>query len=441
MTKLLEGLQVEYLPVGALVPRARNARLHPKEQIRELARIIENTGVITPILVDENNIIAAGHGRLAAAKLLGRDKVPVIRLSGLAPAQIRAFVLADNKIAEKAGWDQGMLTIEFEALSIELPGLDLTLTGFETAEIDLALAGPAQKAITEKPVPPVASGPAVSQPGDVWLLGEHRLLCGDATDAGAYESVMDGQRAQMVFTDPPYNVPIDGHVSGNGQVKHAEFAMASGEMDEAAFTDFLRTVFAHLAANSTDGSMHFVAMDWRHMYEVLQAGRAAYAEMKNLCVWNKTNGGMGSLYRSKHELFFVFKQGKAAHVNNVSLGRHGRNRSNVWDYAGANTFRKGRAKDLADHPTVKPVDLVADAILDCSTRNGIVLDPFCGSGTTLLAAEKTGRRAFAIELEPKYVDVAIRRWQEATGYRAMLEGLGDTFETLEAAQKKEIANG
>jgi DNA modification methylase len=342
-------------------------------------------------------------------------------------------VLADNKLAEKAGWDRELLSIELQGL-IELD-VDIELTGFEMAEIDLILeegreasgdaSGP------EDAVPEPSLDPAVSQTGDLWLLGSHRLLCGDARDQAAYDHLLAGSKGEFVFTDPPYNVAIDGHVCGLGRIHHRDFAMGCGEMSEAEFTAFLKTVFALLAENSIDGSIHQICMDWRHSWEMLEAGRTVYSELKNLCVWNKTNAGMGSFYRSKHELVFVWKSGTAAHLNNFELGQHGRHRSNVWDYPGVNTIRAGRLEELAMHPTVKPTALVADAIKDCSRRGGLVLDPFCGSGTILIAAERTGRKARALEIDPNYVDVAVRRWQSYTGKPAILAGPGETFETTE----------
>jgi DNA modification methylase len=274
-------------------------------------------------------------------------------------------------------------------------------------------------------------GPAVTQTGDLWLLGKHRLLCGDARDKTAYDRLLEGAKAEFVFTDPPYNVAIDGNVCGLGRVRHREFAMAAGEMSEAEFTAFLEAVFALLAENTVDGSIHQICMDWRHIWEMLGAGRTVYSELKNLCVWNKTNAGMGSFYRSKHELVFVWKSGTAAHINNFELGQHGRHRTNVWDYPGISTMRAGRMDELAMHPTVKPTALVADAIKDCSRRGGLVLDPFCGSGTILIAAERTGRKARALEIDSHYVDVAVRRWQAYAGKPAILAGSGNTFEATE----------
>ena len=260
-------------------------------------------------------------------------------------------------------------------------------------------------------------------------LGAHRLLCGDALDEGSYVTLLDGAKASLIFTDPPYNVAIDGHVGGKGQIHHRDFAMACGEMTSPAFSTFLTKTFQLLGANSIDGSIHYACMDWRHMQEMLAAGYAVYSELKNLCVWNKSNGGMGTFYRSKHELVFVWKSGTAPHLNNFELGQHGRNRTNVWDYPGVNTFRSGRMDELQMHPTVKPVALIADAIRDCSKQGNIVLDPFCGSGTILIAAERTGRKARALEIDPAYVDVAIRRWEALTGKSATLPS-GETFEEI-----------
>jgi len=341
-------------------------------------------------------------------------------------------VLADNKLAEQAGWDRELLAIELQGL-IELD-VDIELTGFEMAEVDLILeeAREANGAATgpEDQAPEPSPGPAVSQIGDLWRLGPHYLLCGDARDSAAYDQLLAGARAEFVFTDPPYNVAIEGHVCGLGRIRHRDFAMGCGEMSEAEFTSFLQTVFALLAENTINGSIHQVCIDWRHMSEMLGAGRAVYSELKNLCVWNKSNAGMGSFYRSKHELVFVWKSGTAAHINNFELGQHGRHRTNIWDYPGANITRAGRLEELAMHPTVKPVALVADALKDCSRVGGLVLDPFCGSGTILIAAERTGRKARALEIDPQYVDVAVRRWQAYTSRSAVLAASGESFETI-----------
>ena len=425
--------RVELIDVDRLTPCKANARTHSRKQIRQIADSIKRFGFNNPILIDDAGEIIAGHGRAEAAKLIGLTAVPTLRLSHLSPAEKRAYVLADNKLAELAGWDREILAIELQAL-IDLD-IDVQLTGFGMGEIDIILGDPdAAQRETASPEDEIADpvpGRAVSQAGDVWALGKHRLLCGDARDNGAYERLINGEKAEIVFTDPPYNVPIDGHVCGLGDIHHREFAMASGEMSPEAFTVFLKSVFEKLVAHSTNGAIHYVCMDWRHIAEMMAAGNDVYTELKNLCVWSKTNAGMGSFYRSRHELVFVWKSGSAPHINNFELGQHGRNRTNVWEYAGISTMRPGRLEELAMHPTVKPVALVADALKDCSRRNSIVLDPFAGSGTTLIAAERTGRRACAIEIDPVYVDVAIRRWQSFTGKSATLVGAGQTFEEIE----------
>jgi DNA modification methylase len=431
---------------AALQPRATNPRTHSKAQIRQIVDSIRQFGFTNPVLVDRNNGIIAGHGRVEAAKQLGLETVPTICFEDMSEAEIRAYVIADNRIAEKAGWDRELLALEFQYLSELDLDFDVTITGYSMPEIDVLIGELGAANVVTSAADPddeVAEvedgGPSVTQPGDIWQIGRHRLICGDSTNPATYARLLAGERAQMVFTDPPYNVKIDGHVCGLGAVKHREFAMASGEMSEAEFAGFLETVFANLAAHSADGAIQFIAMDWRHMTEVLTAAKGSYTELKNLCVWSKTNGGMGSLYRSQHELVFVFKAGSGAHINNVELGKHGRYRTNVWSYAGVNSFGKNRDADLAMHPTVKPTALVADAILDCSKRKDIILDAFAGSGTTLVAAERTGRRGYAIELDPRYCDVIVRRLARVAGLEAIHEPSGKTFAALETERKAEAA--
>jgi DNA modification methylase len=433
----LTDRRIEITPTSRLTPYRNNARTHSKKQIRQIADSIRRFGFTNPVLIDDSGQVIAGHGRVEAAKLLGLMAVPAIRISHLSDAEKRAYILADNRLAEKAGWNKEILAVELQAL-IDLD-FEVELTGFEASYVDMVLDD-AVEANGEPPGPedaipdPPVTGAAVSRSGDVWALGPHRLLCGNALDSASYRVLMAGELAEMAFTDPPYNVPIDGNVCGLGRIRHREFAMASGEMTEADFAAFLRTAFEQVAANSANGAIHFVCMDWPHLTEMLAAGRSVYSELKNLVVWNQTNAGMGSFYRSKHELVFVWKVGTAAHVNNFEPGQHGRHRTNVWDYAGVNTMRPGRLEELATHPTVKPVALVADAIKECSRRNGIILDPFIGVGTTLIAAQRTGRRARGVELDPAYVDVAVRRWQIYTGKSATLLATGETFEEVEETQ-------
>lgn len=438
----MTNLKIEYQPISALRPRATNPRTHSKKQIAQIASSIRHFGFTNPVLVDERNDVIAGHGRIEAARLIGMATVPTVCLRDMSEADIRAYVIADNRIAENAGWDRTLLALEFQYLSELEVEYDLTLTGFALPEIDISLGELAFGAGGDEPdpadsVPGAQAGAPVTRPGDIWHIGQHRLICADATRRDTYDLLLGPSRAQMVFTDPPYNVPIGGHVCGSGAVQHREFAMASGEMSPEAFTAFLTAVFRHLAAFSLDGSIHFQCMDWRHMPEMLGAGGAAYSELKNLCVWSKTNGGMGSLYRSQHELVFVFKSGTAPHINNVELGRHGRNRTNVWSYAGVNAFGSNRS-DLSLHPTVKPAALVRDAILDCSRRRGIVLDAFAGSGTTLIAAEQTGRRGYGIELDPIYCDVILRRMEQVCGLEARLGRNGPRFGEVTRMRAPEV---
>jgi DNA modification methylase len=421
-------------PIAALKAAPHNARTHSKKQLRQIANSIERFGFTNPVLVDEDDNIVAGHGRVAAAQLLGWASVPTLALAHLSSAERRAYMLADNKLALNAGWDQELLASELQAL--EGLAFDLDLTGFSVSEIDVIFDAAADRRMSARdakedmvaPLPDVV----VSVPGDLWHLGQHRLLCGDARDAAAYASLLGKEQVDLIFTDPPYNVPIDGHVSGLGKVRHREFAMAAGEMSKVAFTAFLTTTLGHMSAVMRDGSLAFVCMDWRHMGELLDAGHAAFDELKNLIVWNKTNGGMGAFYRSKHELLFVWKKGVSPHINNFGLGDGGRYRTNVWDYPGISSRSATRDEELAMHPTVKPVALVADALRDCSKRGAIVLDAFGGSGTTLIAADKTGRQARLIEYDPAYCDTIIERYQRVTGKQAVLDGTKLCFDDVTA---------
>ena len=414
--------QIELRDPNTLHPYAGNARTHSPKQIRQIADSIRRFGFVNPILIDAEGDVIAGHGRLAAAQRLGLADVPVLPVTHLTPAEKRAYILADNRLAEKAGWDKEILAIELQAL-IDFD-FEVDITGFDLAEIDLILDENRAKTSPTEPeaadvVPEVAPGPAITERGDAWQLGAHRLICGDARDPDALAKILGGDEVDLIFTDPPYNVRVDGHVSGLGKAKHREFAFASGEMSSSEFTTFLREALAPAAAHCCKGAIAYVCMDWRHMREVIAAGDAVFHELKNLCVWNKTNAGMGTFYRSKHELVFVWKVRAGEHVNSFGLGDTGRYRTNVWDYAGANSFGGTREADLAMHPTVKPVALIGDAIRDCSKRGHIVLDMFGGSGSTLIAAEQAGRQARLIEVDPKYCDTIVRRWETLTGKTAV----------------------
>jgi DNA modification methylase len=363
-------------------------------------------------------------------------QVPAIILEHLTEPQKRALMLADNKIALNASWDMEVLGSELAELSSMDLEFDLELTGFEIAEVDMIIDDAENRGaepVESMPVPNQGA-PVITQRGDLWLLGQHRILCADARNAEDFATLLGDCQADMVFTDPPYNVPIAGHVSGKGKARHREFAEASGEMSPSEFTAFLDEVLSNTSRSCRDGAISFVCMDWRHMGELLDAGNRAFDAYLNLCVWAKTNGGMGSLYRSQHELVFVFRAGKTQHRNNVQLGRFGRNRTNVWSYAGVNTFREGRMEELTAHPTAKPVAMVRDAILDVSKRGDVVLDPFLGGGATLMAAEQSGRLAYAMDIDPAYIDVALRRWRTETGEEPKRVSDDRTLSALETDQ-------
>jgi DNA modification methylase len=440
------GLQVVYRRIRDLKPDPRNPRKHSKTKIRRLAGSIKHFGFNVPVLIGRDSTVVAGHARLLACLELGLKEIATICVDHLDEGRLRAFMIADNRLAETATWDDRVLAEHLRDLTQLDLDFNIEITGFEMGEIDLRIASLDEKAaahpagaiepsdasvepsdVGEEPARASSEpadddvGPAgimpVSKPGDLWLLGQHRMGCASILDLAAVQNLMAEERAAMVFSDPPYNVPIDGHATGLGNIHHRSFAMAAGEMSPPAFAVYLATSLRNQAAFCFGGSLLYVCMDWRHIDAVLAAGRDIKAELQNLCVWVKDNGGMGSLYRSQHELIFVFKTGRGPHRNNVQLGRFGRNRSNVWQYAGVNSFRRNTEEGnlLALHPTVKPVQMVADAILDCTARGDVVLDGFLGSGTTLIAAERTGRRCFGLELDPGYVDTAIRRWQKLTG--------------------------
>lgn len=424
----INGLAVVYVLRTSLKPHPQNPNTHSAKQVERIARSLDEFGWTNPILTDEENRVLAGHGRLLAAGKRGIDMVPTICLAHLSPAQRRAYIILDNRLSEIGGtWDNKLLALEHEAIRLLDPEFDLTATGYELDDIEVMFDSLIEVSDDLSPEPDRAHQ-AVARVGDLWRLGEHRLYCGDARSEASFAALLDGEKAQMVIADAPYNVRIGGNCVAKG--KHPEFVMASGEMSRPQFAEFLETVFALLMAFSADGSIHYLFMDWRHLAEMVLA-TSQYAEQKNLIVWDKTSAGMGTFYRSQHELVWVMKNGTAPHINNFLLGQKGRHRSNLWSYPGLNGAAPGRKELLALHPTVKPLALISDAMKDCSTKGGLVLDCFAGSGTVILAAERTGRRAAAMELDPHYVDVAIRRWQTDTGAKAYLADDGRSFDELE----------
>ena len=417
-------LAVTYRAITELKPHAQNARAHTRQQIKLVARSIETYGWTNPILIDGDDNVIAGHARLEAAKFLRMEQVPTISLQHMTAAQKRAYIIADNRMNEVAGsWDRNILALEHQAIRLMDPTFDLSSTGFSLDDVEIMIDGLTPSSEDQPPAPD-RSRPAVTRVGDLWTLGDHKALCGDALLASSFKALLGDERAQVVIADPPYNVRINGNVSRSG--KHREFIMASGEMSRPEFTAFLATAFGNLIAFSVDGSIHFLFMDWRHVAEMVEA-TAQYSEMKNLICWNKQSAGMGTFYRSQHELIWAMKNGTAPHINTFRLGEMGRNRSNIWSYPGLAGWTANRAEELAMHPTPKPVGMIADALKDCSKKGGIVLDCFGGSGTSLMAAEQTKRRARLIELDPAFVDVSIGRWEADTGGKAHLHNDGRTF--------------
>lgn len=422
------NLTIRQVPVGDIKPYARRLRVHSRAKIEHVKDLIRQFGFAVPVTLDSHGTVIAGHARIEAAVELGYTHVPAIDLAHLTPSQAKAMRLCDNKLPGMATWDEAALALEFKDLldaefKLEID-FDLSITGFSSAEIDRVVerSDGAKDDERDESAPDVSAEPPVSCIGDVWDLGEHRLLCGNSLDEASYHTLLQGDLAAVGIHDFPYNVPIKGHVTGSDH--HREFVMASGEMSKPQFTTFLTGGLERTRAACIPGALQYAFMDWRHMDELQSAAAAAGLTLKNLCVWDKGAAGMGSFYRSQHELVFVFKDPNGSHQNNIQLGMHGRNRSNVWSYPGGAAAMR---KELELHSTPKPVALVADIIRDCTSRNDLVLDAFSGSGTTIIAAAKTGRRARVIDLDPHYVDVAVARWEEWSGRTARHAATGRSF--------------
>ena len=434
-------LTIEYLPIDEVVPSPRNARTHSKKQKALIADSIRRFGMVTPVGIGPDNELVYGHARVEAAKLAGLKTVPVVRLDHLTADERRAYLLADNRLALESGWNRELLALELkelEALDFSLPALGFSLPEIDELYGDLAEADPDGKDSADDEIPD-DSEHVVTQPGDIWHLGNHRLAQGDARYPGLYDRLLGDEEIDVVFADPPYNVRIENNVSGLGKVRHGDFAMASGEMSPEQFTDFLVEGLSPAANRMRDGAIAFICMDWRHMVELQTAGLRVFDELKNVCIWNKRNAGMGAFYRSKHEMIFVFKKGDAPHINTFGLGGEGRHRSNVWDYAGVSAISKSGLSELAMHPTVKPVALIIDALRDVSGRGAVVLDNFGGSGSTLIAAEKCGRSARLIEYDSRYCDTIVRRWQLYTGKVATLAASGLSFDDVEEERLRQVS--
>jgi DNA modification methylase len=433
-----EGELVHLAP-DQLKPYGANAKVHSKVQVRQIAESIQAYGFNAPIVIDENDGVLAGHGRLDAAKQLKLKTVPCFRVRDLSEAAKRAYRLADNKIAENAVYDWEIVAGELKALcAVEY---DMQITGYSVVEIDRIIH--AAEASSPKPqkadrIPEVgAPAEAICRPGEIWRLGRHKLLCGDARDPDALGKLMQSEQAAMAFVDAPYNRSVTRDLSSRGAVRHGEFAMASGEMARDEYIAFLTQALQALKGVCKDGAIAFSCIDWRSFLEMQLAAEAAGAERMNVIVWNKSNAGQGHFYRSQYELIFALKYGTAPHTNNFGLGETGRFRSNVWSYAGFNSFKTDRQEGLASHPTPKPVNLVADAICDVSHRGEFVMDTFAGSGTTLIAAHQTGRTARVVEIEPTYCDVIIKRYEAFTGKSAVLDGSGRNFADIQIVRRKQ----
>ena len=427
-------LAVEYVSPHGLNLSKIKLRKRQERQLEHLMASLKKFGCVLPILVDGKSEVLAGEAVLEAAKQIGLVEVPVARIEHLGDPEKRALRIALNKLGSLSSWDDTVLRTELEFLSsidFELP----TFTGFSSFEIDVLTTSPTADSDDLELPNLVAPEQVVSRLGDIWICkGGHRLGCLDALEEASYAAIMEDEQAGLVISDPPFNVRILGHVTRRPGAR--EFTMASGEMSSGAFTEFLTTSLRLSAAHSREGSLSLQFMDWRHIDEMMAAGRAAYGELFNLAVWSKTNPGMGTPWRSGHELCFVWKKGTAAHVDNVRLGRHGRNRSNVWQYPGANQHRDAGSEG---HVTPKNLAMIQDAILDVSNRGDVVLDAFVGSGTTLVAAHLARRRGYGLDLDPAYVDLAVRRMEARTGAPARHQETGQTFEEIAAERDLQAA--
>ncbi len=430
----LPNLDLAYIPLEDLRTPSRKIRKLDPAHVREVANAISTLGFCAPVLVGKDNAVIDGVVRVEAARQLGLGRAPCVRIEHLSETEQRVLRLAVNRLGEKGEWNLDELKVEFEELIFA--DAPIEVSGFSVDEIDHIVLGEADKAIEQGPLAPDVRGFAVARLGDVFDLGQHRIVCGSATEPETLRRLMEYDApARLVLTDEPYNVPIAGHVTGG---RHREFAMASGEMTDAEYLAFNEAWMAAALPCLRDGGVFGTFIDWRGYPTVHSAAVKLGLKPLNLIVWAKTNAGMGSLYRSQHELLPLFKNGSATHVNNIELGKRGRWRSNVWTYPGASSLGSDARRGLEDHPIVKPTAMLEDALLDLAERGDIVIDPFLGSGSTLIAAHKTGRVCRGVELDPLYVDVIVRRFEAATGSAATLVETGETFQALAVRREREV---
>lgn len=416
-----QKLSIVYRPTDSIRPDPQNPRLHSKKQVRQIARSLKAFGFIVPVLIDRNGQLITGHGRLLAAQFLEMPEVPTIEVEHLTEAQRRAFIIADNRLTENSEWNDGLLAEQLKTLSVLNLDFSVEVTGFEMKEIDMRIEVLAQdssgKSDTADAIPESLLKFQVTRSGDLWILGGHRVYCGDARDDSAYSLLMEGRQAKMVFADPPCG----------------EAELQIDRLAESEFIDFLKNVLSRLERNSLDGAFHFICMDCQRPECLIAVARSIYAEFADLCVWVRQDTRQSSLYRNEHELIFVFRKGQIADGNNVRLSQHAGRRTNVWRYRRKNSIcpKCVDGRQFAFHASIKPVALIAEAILDCTVNGDLVLDPFLGSGTTVIAAERTGRICYGIELDARHVDLIVRRWQSFTRQNAFQATTGRTFNETE----------
>jgi len=410
-------LKVKKISIKKLSLPTRLVVNYTQKEIEKTMHVLKLFGEQIPLLIDKNNAVVFGENLFLAATKLGFDKVSVIQIEDLSEKKINAFKIAYKKILSFGEFDINELRVELKELVVNLGFAPYDL-GYDTVEFDNLLF--VDNSQSDKKCPPEIENIVIPNNvkkivrlGDLILLGRHKLYCGDSLDSNSYKILMCDEKADIIVTDPPYNVKIQNNVTN--QPHHEEFEQASGEMSDLEFENFLNTAFKNAKVYSKENSLHYIFMDWRHSYILQKALLDVFAKLLNICVWDKTKAGLGSFYRSQHEFCFVYQNGNGKYVNNIQLGKNGRNRSNIWQYQGMNISTKQAKKLSKLHPTVKTTAMLIDILLDASSVNEIVLDCFGGSGSTLIAAEECGRCARLIELSPHYCDVIIHRWEELTG--------------------------